>query len=807
MSLSDALLLEPYRDPLEIWISNFGPGAPRGSGTQADPFNAATVPYSAVIVNPLTSSNGTATATVPNHGFKTGDWVTIAGVDVPYSGIGSQDTYYLGTFQINVTGDNTFTYQMTAVPDRSPAIADTDAQNIACWKERETFDAIMRGVPAHALVHITGVIETKGVSRYIAGGWKPQNGLRIVGSSMASTTLKLVGASRRNADYAAIGLDYFEFADGFQTEDFTIDCALDEQPSPYVVCGAIRFEGGGRHVRIRRVRAIRFGSRSPDTYIENFVFFIGSDAAKETYHNVIEECVAEMPSPNVYWNSTIFHMGGGWYNGKSLYHRACVLRRNCVNGQIVYGPRVEVDSISFSGTTAIITTKSPHGYSAPGNVSVQGILVGGSLVNAFNGVFAIDSTTDTTISYTPYPADGPTAMGLTAGSSAIVGAPVSPHALPVLSLTLVSGSRYRAKTTIPHNQTANNFFKIRGIKVRLNDGTVLDPWSVADHTPYRGNPFNGAFRVASVFSKLEVDYDLVLGLNVDFSSVEGDMVLGQGHQALAADNGKCAIVEENRILHCATAGPYHDTFSTRDLIIRGNYYDDCLAGPIQNFGPSLLTLDTNNPGQACVFTLLGRTVQCDTTPVEHDLLVGQGVRVTESGAFNGDYKITAVGKMSLNFELTSIPGSPPASGKFTGLGQVGTWIIEDNVIELALTRPDYWAGPNAIYVGMASNDFLTAPFNFFRQIIIRRNVIRQLAALSVSNYAGITVQKADNVIIENNVIELGQSEPIQVQKCGSIRIFNNRKAGGQLIRGQSRDTGLPTDDLATLLGDTLLLSI
>src|SRR5438132_9607128 len=85
MSLSEALLLDPY--PFEVWIANRGADGPRGSGTQADPWNAATIPssvYPALNISSLTSSGSLATATTTDpHGFQTGDWITISGVDLP----------------------------------------------------------------------------------------------------------------------------------------------------------------------------------------------------------------------------------------------------------------------------------------------------------------------------------------------------------------------------------------------------------------------------------------------------------------------------------------------------------------------------------------------------------------------------------------------------------------------------------------------------------------------------------------------------------------------------------------------------
>src|SRR5438067_8593107 len=113
-----------------------------------------------------------------------------------------------------------------------------------------------------------GTIETKGGTR--SGRWFPQAGQRLVGSSMISATLKLVQAMVRNEHYWAV--EGTQFIWDFHAENFTVDCNSEGQLSPYVSCGAIVLVGSAQHCRIRRVRAIHFGSHAPDLYVENFVF-------------------------------------------------------------------------------------------------------------------------------------------------------------------------------------------------------------------------------------------------------------------------------------------------------------------------------------------------------------------------------------------------------------------------------------------------------------------------------------------------------------------------------------------------------
>ena len=90
MSLLDALFLEPYRDPHEVWIALRSDGQ-RGSGTIDDPYDGSTRNYPAIAVTTLTKASSVATAvTSSNHGFATGDMVTIRGVA---TGVASDRVY------------------------------------------------------------------------------------------------------------------------------------------------------------------------------------------------------------------------------------------------------------------------------------------------------------------------------------------------------------------------------------------------------------------------------------------------------------------------------------------------------------------------------------------------------------------------------------------------------------------------------------------------------------------------------------------------------------------------------------------
>jgi hypothetical protein len=77
-------------------------------------------------VSSITSLGTTCTVTLPNHGYKTGDYITISGAN---------ESAYNGTFRIVKVNDNTFTYTALTTPTSSPATGTIKAQknNIKIW--------------------------------------------------------------------------------------------------------------------------------------------------------------------------------------------------------------------------------------------------------------------------------------------------------------------------------------------------------------------------------------------------------------------------------------------------------------------------------------------------------------------------------------------------------------------------------------------------------------------------------------------------------------------------------------------------
>lgn len=250
MSLIDAMLLEGYREPREVYIALRADGL-KGSGTIDDPFDGSRRNYPSVGVSSLTKSGLWATAvTSANHGFATGDMVTINGVATAEA----LDRFYTGTFPVVVLNETSYQYQMLAEPKSGSAPG-----TVTCVRECELFDTVMRDVSANSIIHIgAGVFETKGMTASIPS-WEPKSGQKIIGAGRANTFLKLVNAAWPELDYMVIAPRFYAaFLEDVEVSDMTLDCNIAGQPGQLVCCGAILIKG--RHLRFRRLRAINFST-------------------------------------------------------------------------------------------------------------------------------------------------------------------------------------------------------------------------------------------------------------------------------------------------------------------------------------------------------------------------------------------------------------------------------------------------------------------------------------------------------------------------------------------------------------------
>ena len=821
MSLCEALLLEPPIPNLalpyqEVWIAARTDHL-KGSGTVDDPFNGGTSYTSWISITSLTGNELEATAqTAQNHGFDIGQLVTIRGAT------GSDAHLWNGMFVItDAPSLSSFKYTLNQAP-----VETTAAGNPACAQPIYHFDEIMRAIQHHTAVHIgPGIFETKGDAGGTAGGWFPKSSQRIIGAGMGLTTLKLVGCSVRDRTYNAISnvAQGGAFLEGFEVSDLTVDCNADgPQPNPQTSCAAINLCGGGsQHVRIRRVRAIHYGSRASDgNYVENFVIVAGAVVGDDDYCDIrYEDCVAEMRSPNGAWNSTMLHLGGGEQGGgvsaRNYWHKGCSIRNCYVDDSYSFGKRVSISQLSFTGNnpmTLTLTTAVRHGYTKPGNAVLSGICVQGGGSNPFNGVFAIANATEYQIVL-----QVPNTNGLTPiwSSNSRIGDTVPSKGIQVKVYTLIHVGEvgdllYELETEVPHNRSINNKLRIGGVHVN-NAGIVS--YSIS---------FNGLFEVVEVVSLTKLRFKLNNATDKDWPIVyvEGQTLhpifIDNPSLALSADAGTAAVVEGNRVYSCEVGGPYHDTFSSGDLTARDNYYWDVTNSVMQNMGEQSDDRVKNHYLRLGSGLEAEGTVATFRTSDAHGLEVGDVVRVAwaTQAQFNGYFVIKEVGRIGSEYffkymmETEPVGNSDPAY--FLRFWQVNWLNIEGNIIECGpIKHTSGYGGPYGFYlagVAVPEKSIFT-----FKEIVARENVISKSDIRGITGwdyrYIGTLACKAKNIHEQENVINLYENYGVLVNTFATASIMNNRRPSGSLLRAKIDVTGAFLEELENRINDALIFSL
>jgi hypothetical protein len=242
MSLLDALLLDPYQ--INVWIAYRTDGV-KGSGTQNDPWDGSTYFAAPVTISGLVNTGLEATATTSvAHGYSANDVVT---VDVQTNPAG-----WSGTFLIYTVTSTTFKYLMNNLLGGGTPSGMSASKALSSGSSFFRFDGIMNTLVANTCVHLGPTTAnrpflTKGFKVEGALGLSVKPAMKIVGSGIDVTTLRLVGQAGMcyaiGHDFAAGMVDYFEIS------DLSIDC---NQMVPTGLgnasCGAVRVMGN--HARV-----------------------------------------------------------------------------------------------------------------------------------------------------------------------------------------------------------------------------------------------------------------------------------------------------------------------------------------------------------------------------------------------------------------------------------------------------------------------------------------------------------------------------------------------------------------------------
>jgi hypothetical protein len=787
MSLVDAFLLDPAS--LDLCIALRTDGA-IGSGTEDDPYDGSTRATTKLTVSSLTSSGQTAAATCNNHPFKDGHFVLIDGASGPDA------AYYNGTFQISNVTSNSFQYTMWGAPVSSPATG-----TVTCQLDPYEFDAVMRSLGSSAVaVRLgPGTFETRGYTNRSAVVWSPpQNGMRLAGSGMEVTVLRLVRAVGDLGTYNLIGTGYGNTLDlkhpGFEAVDFTLDSNIAGQPSQAVECGAIGVAGS--NTRLCRIRAINFGTEVQPNECFVLSAALGKPAYPERVNCWIAECIVEQPGFSNALETTCIDMvtAEDGTAGVMSYHRACVIRNCYVNCEYRSSP-VPISSVTTSAGVATVNTRVPHGRQVDDWVRISGVILGGSMNNSFNGAYQISATPSIdSFQYTPNPAQESNPetgrdMWLGRWPSQVIA--ITAISAPPMTPPYIS----TVTTATPHFLTPLQTVLIENVPIPA---------------------YNGNFQVTVLSSsQFSIQFDSNPGPP---GTLDGRQYIGVSFQGSTADGGTSALVEGNRFLNATVGGPYHDTWGSKDLIVRQNYYRAVGSGPLQNLGQNATTQD---PQGVMSLTNVG-TVATLTTKVAHGLMVGQSVRVQNANVgtqpspyYNGYFPIVSVpSQTQFTYRMAGDPGGSAESSPaptFGALWQVRELVIENNVLDLMLNvLPAGYSPPTAINLydsgpGGDMQNFL------FMQTVIRRNVMHTVdGATDTSGFpVGIGLHSCGKGVVEENVSDLNSlypspPAPINQVGSGSVKYLNNQTPAGNLVQGYIQDIGQYANEITTDIDLALL---
>ena len=211
-----------------------------------------------------------------------------------------------------------------------------------------------------------------------------------------------------------------------------------------------------------------------------------------------------------------------------------------------------------------------------------------------------------------------------------------------------------------------------------------------------------------------------------------------------------------------------------------------------------------------------------TTSAAHGLVLGQVLAVAgakiggnpaPADTYNGVFVVASVpNPTQFTYQMKSAPSdnadASPAP-KFGALWQVGRLVIENNIIELVLTITTLIDLPTAVRLERIPST-PAAPVSPYAlgQVVVRGNCIRHVDNTTDASALplGIQLFSCEAAVIEDNVIRLDGTNPIQFSGCGTVKFFNNQAPSGLLIQGFDVDNAHSVNELATDADLSLLLA-
>jgi len=279
---------------------------------------------------------------------------------------------------------------------------------------------------------------------------------------------------------------------------------------------------------------------------------------------------------------------------------------------------------------------------------------------------------------------------------------------------------------------------------------------------------------------------------------------------------------------------YIDTGATRSAVLRYNYYSNIGYGINQNFPPDTAfetppRIADDAPAPAPLPLTHVGTLATFRAKAPHGLFVGEAVKIANariSGqladtTYNGNFLVETVDpsdakvfsyrmNMAPSLDADRPTGAQPI--QFAARWQTHRWAIENNIFDVYATDINSAAAPR----GMSTYGYEGVPPYMFRHLVFRENIVRHLDSVPSTPSAvegatvGLRIDSVDGALIQENIIDVEDPNPIQYLHSQNVKSFNNATAAGVLIRGHlstSPETNQKDDDWATVIEDAMVLSL
>lgn len=286
---------------------------------------------------------------------------------------------------------------------------------------------------------------------------------------------------------------------------------------------------------------------------------------------------------------------------------------------------------------------------------------------------------------------------------------------------------------------------------------------------------------------------------------------------IAVSSCRGGIVEGNQIHNLWFGGPYVDALNTKEIIVRNNTYKNVVSGPYWRAGA------LGQAGSVTSASAASGTVTVET-PYPHNLFAKEWIQMLSNGSSAGFFQVSRiVDAYNFEYQNSSAPGGTVTFKRVQGADKV---VVEGNVIELADLDATEYAAPNLAdspdYLPIAillSDEAVPSPAPpcVFGDVVIRNNKIRYLDgrmqdAPTGQPMAGTGVQvaRAQNLLVQNNVVEIIPAHPLQNFRCaganGGVKYFNNQTPTGVIVQGYEGELGFSYSELATEAEDAFILA-